>query len=343
MNRTTPYRIINLPRSEKELNNSSRNRKGYYTYVSRFFSDFEILSKEEQEAVLVDNGIWDDDDEATVDSVMTPRTAKSYEVLRAASICWLEFPLNIQCAWKERAAALNLLPVKGKLKRIPGALKLPSLNLNVIDSLTHDWSYIVALFRSAIVRKSRSGESERRYQFGDEEVVLGNQIYRSFHLNYLVRLSLFGDDFAGLKDWEIIKKTRRVTVVHIASFTRVCKIFEIAGLSAVLFPKGSILYSCAGKVSLVSKGSNLAMVGYIIRETKVTFTVRCGYAKDIIMRKPRFENGRYVYDACSDFSNELSITQYWTIRFKISISGATSSTVNRLVLNDELKVVNTNH
>ena len=34
----------------------------------------------------------------------------------------------------------------------------------------------MGLFRSAIVRKPRSEESERKYQFGDEEVVLGNQV-----------------------------------------------------------------------------------------------------------------------------------------------------------------------
>ena len=130
---------------------------------------------------------------------MTLRTVKSHEVLKAASIRWRNFPTKLQTAWKERAAALNLLPIKGKVKQIPRALKLPSLNNNVINSMNHDWRYIVGLFRSAIVRKPRSGESERRYQFGDEEVVLGNQIYREFHLNYLVQLTLFGDEFDGLK------------------------------------------------------------------------------------------------------------------------------------------------
>ena len=102
--------------------------------------------------------------------------------------------------------AVNLIRVKGKVKRIPGDLKLPSLNNNVIDSLKHDWRYIVALSWSVIVRKPRSEESERRCQFGDEEVVLGNKIYRALHLNYLVQLTLFGDEFDGLKQWEILKK-----------------------------------------------------------------------------------------------------------------------------------------
>ena len=139
-----------------------------------------------------------------------------------------------------------------------------------------------------------------------------------------------------------MKKTKRVTVVHIASFTRMCKIFEIAGLSAVFFPKELLSYSCAGKVSLMSKGSNLVKVGYIIRDTKLSFTVRCAAAKDIVMRKPRFENGEYIYKDCSDRRNELFITQYWPICLKLSIGGTISFTLNRLVLNEDNNVVHSN-
>ena len=100
MNQATPYRIINRPRSKKEIHSDSRNRKGCHTYGSHLFSDFELLSKEEQEMVLVENVIWDDADDVTVDSVMTPCTAKAYEVLKAASICWQDLPANLQSAWK---------------------------------------------------------------------------------------------------------------------------------------------------------------------------------------------------------------------------------------------------
>lgn len=185
-----------------------------------------------------------------------------------------------------------------------------------------------------------SGESERKYKFRDEEVVFGNQIYRAFHLNFLVRLSLFGDDdFGGLKDWEIVKKTKRVTVIHIASYTRMCKLFTIAGLSAVLFPKETILNTCAGKDSLMSKRSNLAMIGQVVRETKFTLAVYLGYKNDIVMRKPRFENTEYIYDKCTSHQKDICIQEYWPIRFKVSISGATRFITNRLVLDGELNIV----
>ena len=329
MNQSTPHRIVNLPRSKKELENSSRSRKGYHTYVSHFFSDFKLLSKEQQETVLVDRGIWDESDDLSVDSVMTPRTVKSYEILKAASFQWRDFPIGAKAAWNKRAAGLNLLPVDGTLNRIPHAYKLPSLNGNVIDSVRHDWCYIVGLFRNAVTRKPKSGESERRYKFGDEDVVLGNQVYRSFHLNFLIRLSLFGDDDLGrLKNWEIIKRTKRVAVVHIASYTRMCSIFKIAGLSAVSFPKENCLYTCSGKVSLLVKRSNLTMVGYVMRETKWALTVHCGCENDIVIRKPRYENGAYRYEHCTNHQKDIYIQEYWPIRLKISISGATSFTMN---------------
>ena len=307
--------------------------------MSRYVSDLKLLSREEQEMVLVMHDIWDELDDISVDSVMTPRTVKIYEILKVGSIRWRDLPIEIIIAWKERAAALNRLPINGKLKRIPLVYKLPSLNNNVVESVQHDWCYVGSLFRSAIMRKPKGGESERMYKFGDEEVVLGNQSYRALHLNFLVRLSLFGDNFDGLKYWEIVKRTKHVVVVHIASYARMCQIFGIADLSAVKFTKGSLLYTCAGKVSLFSKSRNRIMVGYVICETKMKFTVHCSCEDDITLRKPRFKDGVYIFDDCTDYEKDVYIAQYWPIRFKVSVSGATSFTMNRLVLDNEFNIV----
>ena len=211
--------------------------------------------------------------------------------------------------------------------------------MNVLESVQDDWRYVVGLFRSAIVRKPRRGESLRRYTFGDEEVVLGNQCYRAFHINLLVRLSLFGDNFDGLKKWEIVKTTKRVAVIHIASYNRMCQVFGIAGMSAVKFPKGNLMYTCAGKVSLYSKRSSRTMIGYVIGETKVKLTVRCSNEQDIVMKKPRLENGVYVFDGCSNKEKDVFIVEYWPIRFKVSVSGATSFMMNRLVLDKDCNIV----
>ena len=81
------------------------------------------------------------------------------------------------------------------------------------------------------------------------------------------------------------------------------------------------------------------MVGYVIGETKVKLTVCCSYEHDITLRKPRLEDGVYVYNDCTNYEKDVYIVQYWPIRFKVSISGATSFTMNRLVLDHEFNIV----
>ena len=111
------------------------------------------------------------------------------------------------------------------MKQIPQVYRIPSLDVNGMESATHNWCYSVSLFRPSIMRKPKGGESEQKYMFGDEEVVLRNQSYQAYHLNYLVRLSLFGDTFDGLKGWEIVKRTKHVVEVHTSSYIRMCQIF----------------------------------------------------------------------------------------------------------------------
>ena len=40
--------------------------------MSHFFSDFKLQAKEDQEIMLVSYGIWDELDDVSIDSVMTP-------------------------------------------------------------------------------------------------------------------------------------------------------------------------------------------------------------------------------------------------------------------------------
>ena len=80
------------------------------------------------------------------------------------------------------------------------------------------------------------------------------------------------------------------------------------------------------------------MVGYVIGETKVKLTVRCSYEHNITLMKARFEDGVYVYNNCTNYENDVYIVQYWPIRFKISVSGATSFAMNILLLDKEFNI-----
>ena len=75
-NITIADHILDLPRTKNERSNNSRGCKGYHVYVSHFFSDFKLQAKEDQEIMLVDYGIWDELDDVSIDSIMTPRAVK---------------------------------------------------------------------------------------------------------------------------------------------------------------------------------------------------------------------------------------------------------------------------
>ena len=59
MNQTLPQHVTILSCNHNKLNHKSRKQVEYHVYLYRFISDFKMLSKEEQEVVLVEGGVWD--------------------------------------------------------------------------------------------------------------------------------------------------------------------------------------------------------------------------------------------------------------------------------------------
>ena len=92
-------------------------------------------------------GVWSEsDDDVSVDSVMTPRSPKHYEVMKVACNRWKSMRRDLVESWKERAARLNMLPIPGKFKEIPDPLNTTSLEDNIKTSLTLDWAAVVKFF-----------------------------------------------------------------------------------------------------------------------------------------------------------------------------------------------------
>ena len=57
--------------------------------MSRYFLEFKTLESDEQGRELRTNSVWNDvADDESVDSVMTPRSPKPYEIMKLASIHW---------------------------------------------------------------------------------------------------------------------------------------------------------------------------------------------------------------------------------------------------------------
>ena len=64
------------------------------------------------------------------------------------------------------------------------------------------------------------------------------------------------------------------------------------------------------------------IVGYIMRETNLLWTIRLSDWRGIVVKRPRFENGAYVFDCCtSNDVQNITIKEYWLIWLKLSISG----------------------
>eukprot|EP00957_Ditylum_brightwellii_P202873 15332163-Ditylum_brightwellii.AAC.1 len=57
MTKQDAFTVASLPCSEKEKQSKSRKRNGYNVYVSWYFGDFKLLSKEEMESHLIASGV----------------------------------------------------------------------------------------------------------------------------------------------------------------------------------------------------------------------------------------------------------------------------------------------
>jgi len=49
---------------------------------------------------------------------------------------------------------------------------------------------------------------------------MNSQTYRTVFINLLIQLALFGDDFSKLMNYEIISKSKNMTIIHIAAQNR---------------------------------------------------------------------------------------------------------------------------
>ena len=123
---------------------------------------------------------------------------------------------------------------------------------------------------------------------------------------------------------ECIDKTKRVTLIHIASRHRMMELFTLNKENGVNFKKyfdenedEFYKYSCAGKVNLVK--NNLNIIGYVIEETNTLLRVQVEGLDDeedkiFTIKRPKFdlENWKYVVGNCK---NKLGykVTEYWPI------------------------------
>ena len=213
-----------------------------------------------------------------------------------------------------------------------------SLTDCVLQSLTLDWEKFVRVMRFSIVRPPKKGLSLKSYVFGKERVVLRLQKHRRLYVNLLLRNTLFGINLCKMRGEEIVYQTKRTSVLHIASQSRMKEIFTLNGLSSVGFSSGERTLSCCGKVNVVVQGRN--MIGYIMSESPRHWKVQLGNKEARYIQKPVYVKEFHQYH----FSQrEPRITEYWPIRLKISNSGDTTYTINRISFDSTSHIVMFQH
>lgn len=347
--------ILTLPLTRTERNHKSRDRHGYHLFFSYFYHQFKQLQEEEKVELLRLEGIWShaviDADDASFDSLLTVEVVKCQDIMKLAGMRWRALNEDRKVAWCQRATIQNNRPrTDGRIVVIPPSLTLPSLMENILHSISKDWQAIVSHFRSAIMRKPKNGNSLMSYKFGKERTILYSQLYRKFHINYLLETTIFGSpSFSYLFPYEIVHRTVGECIIHIASLRRLNELLTLGGLSACIHVKSpGMNYGCCGRVELMNRRQQ-KIVGYVLDETNTNLRVKVDGTNQhnyIEIARPVYDtmNGMYIVDQANfddDNDNQLLLSQYWPCRFKINKSGSCSIILSRLSFNDEQTDIHT--
>ena len=197
--------------------------------------------------------------------------------------------------WKTGADDLNDRLIPGRLYSLPPQVRNNLLD-NVLYSMTLEWEQLVKVFKNIITHPPKRKTSQCTLYFGREKVRMRSQAYRDLFLNLLLRTTLFGVDYHKMHGHEVIYKSKKVTLVHIASYERMMHLFTLAGLCGVTFYNiHGYTLGCCGKVNIYKNGRNI--VGYILEETNDKWTVYLEMNKFLTVGRLHYdkEEGKYKY------------------------------------------------
>ena len=344
MDASTPLAVRRMKVNKKEKDHKSRMRLGFHVYLSRFFYDFNKLELEKQHEYIFYNGgnrlgkfrcIAGDD--VSVDSTNSLFTEKAPRLLIHQSACFRwRYILTQQTkkSWNSRAKTLNNRKLPGKFLGIPWKADKSKNNIEekVLQSLSYDWDVVVSFFKNCITRTPKKLISSMIYTFGKEKVQVGSQTYRDFRISYLIELAIFGRDCSLMdSSKEIILKSKKQALLHIASQKRMKQLFSKENLDATEYmtEKNNIKYTqtCCGKLNIVYNNKNIN--GYILDESRGKWKILLASNK-IIFKKPLVynrESRKYIYPS----TRKYIINHYRPIRVLLKINGkGLRLTINRL-------------
>ena len=217
---TSAEEILSLSINGKERNHRSRKRHAYHVFLSRFCTKFSCLSYEEKKEKLKEMRLWRVlNGYESDDSLFTPPQPSSGQVMKEAGRVWNSASNEMKEAWGQNAERLNILPLNDGTFDYVHLVLREDMRKNVMESLTLDWRHTASLLRQSIISNERRGNKMSiaftAYKFGRERVVLYSQSYRSFFMNHLLKLTIFGSPlYSNLLPHEVVYRFKKNNIVH---------------------------------------------------------------------------------------------------------------------------------
>ena len=287
-------------------------------YLSRFFSDYNELSLEEQRQLILDRlnvNLFFVGDDASIDStnsIVNEKVPHCYVMKVACSEWSTIYKEDMKEAWRQQAKKLNEQKLPGRFVLMPPEIE-ESLEDHIMDSLTYEWEMLVRAMKNCITCQPRNAMSSKAYRFGKEHVILQSQTYCELKLSYLLELTIFGNQFSKLKRSEIISKNKKIMLVHIASKKRIDLLFQKESSCATEFlivkDGRENIFGCCGKVSILKNGRNI--LGYILEERNRKWNVLLSNNKMIWLDEPEFCSitNNYIFRS----KRGMLVKKYWPI------------------------------
>jgi len=163
---------------------------------------------------------------------------------------------------------LNSKPLPSRFITLPPVLEV-NLLYNLLQSLTAEWvnfaSYLTTRMKQLkkIIQHDVKGWVRC---IGSERLIIRNEVVQTMRIQLILRLSIFGRELVNLRGDEIVERTKRGVVVHIATRGRVVEIFRLNLMCACDGEHKFINYPWSGKVAIEKDGRE--SIGYITREKK---------------------------------------------------------------------------
>lgn len=335
MNISQPRYVTKLFINTKEEEHKSRNRLGFHVFLSRYIYDFRKLSLMQQKHLvkmkLSINFFPREDVSIDSTSSLIDEKVKHCYVMKLACNEWKKIYNNkMKIQWQKRATILNARKLPGKFVNIPINIK-DKLHNHVMDSLTYEWESLIKVLKNSITSAPKRILAIKKYKFGHELVTLHSQSYRDIKLSYILELTIFGQGYNNLLKKEIIKKTNKTMLVHIASKERMDVLFskeDYCATEFVIKTFGGGIVTTAGKVNVLRYGKN--MQGYILKQKYNKWLVLFLDDSTAWIDIPLYCNDSHRYKFnCKKGNNQ--ITEYWPIRIIIKLKGGgLRFTLNRL-------------